>query len=171
MSTRSSLKGLSGSRVQVRDVPRVGSGSPGKFLLKSEPGKIKAPAAALALAKRHMSLREAHGIVTRLFDWGEAVVELPLVESVDALTRDLAAGNVAAMAYGAPSKVDVRAIREDMHMSQEQFALEFGLELATLRNWEQHRSEPDTAARNFLVTVARNPNAVRQALAKEKAGV
>jgi hypothetical protein len=34
----------------------------------------------------------------------------------------------------------------------------------------QHRSEPDTAARNFLVTVARNPNAVRQALAKEKPG-
>jgi DNA-binding transcriptional regulator YiaG len=171
MSTRSSLKGLSGSRVRVRDVPRVGSGSPGKFLLKSEPGKITAPAAAFALAKRHLSLREAHGIVTRLFDRGEAVVELPLVESVDALTRDMAASNVPVMAYGAPSKIDVRAIREDMRMSQEQFALEFGLELATLRNWEQHRSEPDTAARNFLVTIARNPNAVRQALAQERRGV
>jgi DNA-binding transcriptional regulator YiaG len=167
MSTRSSLKGLSGSRVLVRDVPRVGSGSPGKFLLKSEPGKIKGAAAALALARRHLSLREAHGIVTRLFDRGEAVVELPLVESIDALTQDLAASHVAVMAYGAPLEVDVRAIRDGMHMSQEQFALEFGLELATLRNWEQHRSEPDTAARNFLVTVARNPNAVRQALAKE----
>jgi DNA-binding transcriptional regulator YiaG len=114
-----------------------------------------------------LSLREAHGIVTRLFDRGEAVVELPLVESIDALTQDLAASHVAVMAYGAPLEVEVRAIRDGVHMSQEQFALEFGLELATLRNWEQHRSEPDTAARNFLVTIARNPNAVRQALAKE----
>jgi len=168
MSTRSSLKGLSGSRVQVRDVPRVVSGSPGKFLLRSEPGKVRAPAAALALAKRHLSLREAHEIVTRLFDAGEAVVELAMVDSVDALTRELAASSVTAIAYGAPPKVDVRRIREDMHMSQEQFALEFGLELATLRNWEQYRSEPDTAARNFLVTIARNPKAVRQALAHEK---
>jgi putative transcriptional regulator len=39
--------------------------------------------------------------------------------------------------------------------------------LATLRNWEQHRSEPDTAARNFLVTIARNPHAVRSALAQK----
>jgi hypothetical protein len=31
-------------------------------------------------------------------------------------------------------------------MSQEQFVLEFGVELATLRNRDQHRSEPDTAA-------------------------
>jgi DNA-binding transcriptional regulator YiaG len=113
-------------------------------------------------------MREAHGIVTRLFDHGEAVVELPAVESVDALARELAASNVMVLAYGAPAKVNVRGIREDMHMSQEQFALEFGLELATVRNWEQHRSEPDTAARNFLVTIARNPNAVREALAQEK---
>jgi DNA-binding transcriptional regulator YiaG len=121
----------------------------------------------LALAKRHLSLREAHSIVTRLFDDGEAVVELPVVESVDALMRDLAASHVAAMPYGAPAKVDVRAIREDLQMSQEQFALEFGLELATLRNWEQHRSEPDTAARNFLVTIAHDPDAVRNALAQK----
>src|SRR5258708_12726567 len=104
MSTKSSLKGLSGSRVRVRvrDVPRVGSGSPAKFLLKSEPGKITAPAAALALAKRHLSLREAHGIVTRLFDCGEAVVELPLVESVDALPRHLAPTHVPLAAYVPP---------------------------------------------------------------------
>jgi len=54
-----------------------------------------------------------------------------------------------------------------MEMSQEQFALEFGLELATVRNWEQGRSEPDTAARNFLVTIAHEPNAVRRALVCE----
>jgi DNA-binding transcriptional regulator YiaG len=167
MSTRSSWKDLYGPRVRVQDVPRVASGSPGKFLLQSEPHQIAGPLAALALAKRHLSLRDAHAIVTRLFDHGEAVVELPAVESVAALTRDLAACNVTAKAYGTPSKMDVKAIRETMGMSQEQFALEFGLELATVRNWEQGRSEPDTAARNFLKTVARDPNAVRHALVSE----
>jgi len=112
-------------------------------------------------------MREAHAIVTRLFDHGEAVVELPAVEGVAALVRDLAACNVVARNFGPPLKVDVKVIRERMEMSQEQFALEFGLELATLRNWEQGRSEPDTAARNFLVTIARDPNAVRQALVSE----
>ena len=119
------------------------------------------------MAKRHLSMREAHALVTRLFDHGEAVVELPAVESVADLVRDLAACNVVAKAYGPPPKVDVKAIRETMEMSQEQFAVEFGLELATVRNWEQGRSEPDTAARNFLVTIAHEPNAVRRALVCE----
>jgi DNA-binding transcriptional regulator YiaG len=168
MSTRWSLKDLSGPRVRVRDVPRVPSGSPGTFLLQSEPYLINGPEAALALAKRHLSMREAHAVVTRLFDRGEAVVELPAVESVAGLIRDLAACNVAAKAYGPPPKVDVKAIRDTMEMSQEQFALEFGLELATVRNWEQGRSEPDTAARNFLVTIAHDPDAVRHALVSEE---
>jgi DNA-binding transcriptional regulator YiaG len=168
MSTRSSLKDLSGPRVRVRGVPRVASGSRGKFLLQSEPGKIKGPQAALALAKRHLSMREAHTVITRLFDHGEAVVELPAVESVAAFTRDLAACNVVTKAYGPPPKVDVKAIREMMEMSQEQFALEFGLEVATVRNWEQGRSEPDTAARNFLATIAHDPDAVRRALVREE---
>ena len=134
MSTRSSWKDLSGPRVRVQDVPRVAFGSPGKFLLKSEPYQVAGPPAALALAKRHLSLREAHAIVTRLFDHDEAVVELPAVENVATLIRDLAACNVTARAYAPPLKVDVKAIRETSAMSQEQFALEFGLELATVRN-------------------------------------
>ena len=115
-----------------------------------------------------MPLREAHSVVTRLFDHGEAVVELPRVESFATLTRDLAACRVIARPYGAPQKVDVRAIREVTGLSQDEFALQFGLELATLRNWEQGRSEPDTAARNFLTTIAKDPNAVRAALVGER---
>lgn len=167
MSTKSQLKELLGPRVQVRDVPRVASGSPGRFLLTSKPTAVNGPGAALALAKRHMSLREAHSVVTRLFDDGEAVVELPMVENVAALTKELAACHVVAKPYGAREKIDVRALRDATGLSQEEFALQFGLELATLRNWEQGRSEPDTAARTFLTTIARNPDAVRAALVDE----
>jgi putative transcriptional regulator len=164
MSTKSRLKGLSAPRAQAQDVPRVVSGSPARFLLKSKLAAINAPRAALVLAKRHLSLREAQGIVTRLFDQGSAVVELPQVEDTAAVVRELASCHVTAKLYGAPSKVDVRAIREATKLSQEDFALRFGLELATVRNWEQGRSEPDTAARNFLITIARDPEAVTAAL-------
>jgi hypothetical protein len=34
---------------------------------QSKPTTIKAPRAALALAERHLSLRDAHNVVTRLF--------------------------------------------------------------------------------------------------------
>lgn len=165
MSTLSRLQELAGPRVRFQDVPRVCSGSPATVLLTSEPARPNAPAAALALAKRHLPLRQAHAVVTRLFDDGEAVVTLPMVEDLAALTAELAACNVTAVPYGAPATLDVKAVREATGLSQENFALQFGLELATVRNWEQGRSEPDTAARSFLLTIARNPQAVRAALA------
>jgi hypothetical protein len=163
---KSSLLALSGARVRIRDVPRVRSGSRARFLLRADRAKFKGPQAALALAKRHLPLRAAHGVVTRLFDRGLAVVELPAVENARAVIRDLAGAGVVATRYGAPDKIDIKTIREAMGLSQDEFALEFGLEVSTLRNWEQGRSEPDTAARNFLVTVAENPEAVRAALTR-----
>src|SRR5215471_9148228 len=163
---KSSLSALSGPRVRIRDIPRVRSGSRGKFLLRAERVNLRGPQAALALAKRRLPLRAAHGVVTRLYDRGLAVVELPAVENARKVIRDLAGAGVTATPYGAPEKIAIRAIREAMGLSQDEFALEFGLEVSTLRNWEQGRSEPDTAARNFLVTVARNPEAVRAALSR-----
>ena len=96
MSTRSSLKGRFGPRVQARDVARVASGSPARFLLKARPRTVRGPQAALALIKRHMPLRQAHATVTLLFDDGEAVVDVPVVEDTEALERDLAKCNVVA---------------------------------------------------------------------------
>jgi DNA-binding transcriptional regulator YiaG len=150
-------------------VPRVRSGSPGKFLLRADRANFRGPQAALALAKRRLPLRAAHAIATRLYDRGLAVVELPAVENARKVVRDLAGAGVTATPYGAPEKIPIRGIREAMGLSQDEFALEFGLEVSTLRNWEQGRSEPDTAARNFLVTVACNPDAVRDALTRTRA--
>lgn len=96
MSTRSSSKARFGPRVQVQDVVRVTSGSPAKFVLKSELGTIKGPQAALALAKRHLPLEQAHAIVNLLFDRGEVVIDVPVVEDSVALSRDLARCNVVA---------------------------------------------------------------------------
>jgi putative transcriptional regulator len=54
----------------------------------------------------------------------------------------------------------VRAIRERLGMSQSRFAATFGLNLTTLRQWEQGRCRPDGAARVLLMVVERAPNVV-----------
>lgn len=58
----------------------------------------------------------------------------------------------------------VRVIRRALGMSQEEFATRFHIPLGTLRDWEQGRKEPDTAARAYLRVIGHNPKAVTDAL-------
>jgi putative transcriptional regulator len=57
-----------------------------------------------------------------------------------------------------------RDIRRQLHMTQEQFAENFSLPLGTIRDWEQGAKQPDTAAKVLLRVIAKNPQAVLQAL-------
>jgi putative transcriptional regulator len=64
-----------------------------------------------------------------------------------------------------PAKVDVRAIREKLKLSQSEFAARFGFTAASVRQWEQGRRHPHGPARVLLTIIEREPNAVRRALA------
>jgi putative transcriptional regulator len=57
-----------------------------------------------------------------------------------------------------------RHVRWKLGMSQGDFAEAFHIPVGTLRDWEQHRCEPDHAAQAYLKVIARNPKAVRKAL-------
>jgi putative transcriptional regulator len=57
-----------------------------------------------------------------------------------------------------------KIIRRALGLSQEEFAARFHIPLGTLRDWEQGRKEPDTAARAYLRVIGRNPEAVTEAL-------
>ena len=59
----------------------------------------------------------------------------------------------------------MRAIRAGLGMTQAEFAAAFGLSLPTPRKWEQEGREPEGLARAYLKVIARNPQAVREALA------
>jgi putative transcriptional regulator len=59
---------------------------------------------------------------------------------------------------------DVRGIRRRLKMTQAKFAATFHLSLATVRDWEQGRYQPDQAARTLLRVIEREPKAVRRAL-------
>ena len=58
----------------------------------------------------------------------------------------------------------VRVIRRALGLSQEEFAARFHIPLGTLRDWEQGRKDPDTAARAYLRVIGHNPDAVIEAL-------
>ena len=66
--------------------------------------------------------------------------------------------------HPAPAAVDVRAIRKKLGMTQAGFARRFGFGLATVRDWEQGRYQPDQAARSYLVVIEREPDVVERAL-------
>ena len=58
----------------------------------------------------------------------------------------------------------VRIIRRALGLSQEEFSARFHIPLGTLRDWEQGRKDPDTAARAYLRVIGHNPAAVTEAL-------
>ena len=60
---------------------------------------------------------------------------------------------------------DVRAIRRDLRMSQQEFARVCRIPLATLKNWEQGRRQPDARAAAYLQVIAKRPREAREALA------
>ncbi|MGQ0663923.1 MAG: helix-turn-helix domain-containing protein [Pseudomonadota bacterium] len=65
-----------------------------------------------------------------------------------------------------PKKIDVAAVRKRLGLSQRRFARSFGLDVSAIHAWEQGRRRPDRAARVLLHVIAREPEAVRRALAR-----
>lgn len=63
-----------------------------------------------------------------------------------------------------PDDINVRAIRKKLGLNQVEFAQQFNLTYARVRDWEQGRSRPDGAARALLQIIDREPDAVRRAL-------
>ena len=62
---------------------------------------------------------------------------------------------------------EARRVRRKLGMTQEEFAESYGLSLATVRDWEQGRTEPDQASKTLLKLIARIPEQVEAALAEK----
>jgi putative transcriptional regulator len=67
-----------------------------------------------------------------------------------------------------PPQVNVKSIRDKLHLSQQEFARRYGFPVATVKNWEQKRRQPEGAARILLKVIERNPAAVDEALMDER---
>jgi len=63
-----------------------------------------------------------------------------------------------------PTRVDVRAIRTKLGMTQEQFAGQFGFSVNTLRHWEQGKRRPEGPTRAYLIVIDRAAKTVQRVL-------
>jgi putative transcriptional regulator len=59
-----------------------------------------------------------------------------------------------------PNKINVKAIRNKIGMTQMQFASSFGISVATLRHWERGDRIPHGPARVLLSVIDKSPGAV-----------
>ncbi len=88
----------------------------------------------------------------------------PLVKGVREMTRYIAAVRAGKSVRGLRttelSAPDVRTIREVAKISQSQFAKLIGVNLRTLQNCEQQRTQPTEPARARLKIVTSNPKAI-----------
>ena len=64
-----------------------------------------------------------------------------------------------------PDRVDVKAIRKRLGLTQAAFAQRYGFELSSIRNWEQGRRQLEGPARLLLLVIDKEPDAVHRALA------
>lgn len=62
------------------------------------------------------------------------------------------------------SPIDVKNIRINIGMSQNEFASAFGISVSTLRHWERGDRKPQGPALVLLNVVAKEPQAVLKAL-------
>ena len=156
----SSLKERFARLGPTQAIGRVPSGSAVAFALRPASrglAAVQAVTAALALARRGIPMLRAKRAVEEMLDRGRAFVELPAVEDPAAVVRDLEASSIAATVASPPDRVNIRAVRDRLGLTQEQFALRYGFDLAALRNWEQGRTQPETAVRSYIRVIEHNP--------------
>jgi DNA-binding transcriptional regulator YiaG len=108
-----------------------------------------------------VSLRKAHEILERISAGAGVPVELH--GNAATIASELSKWGVSALAIKSPN-VDIKRIRESQNLSQPEFAILYGLELDTLRNWEQGRNVPDRSTMVLLKVIERCPDAVLEAL-------
>jgi DNA-binding transcriptional regulator YiaG len=127
--------------------------------------KVNTVTAALALARANITLLRAKRTIEQMLKCGEVSVHLPKV-NMRRLTRELKAAGVTVCEI-VSKPVDVRALRQRLGLTQEQFALKFNLGLDTVQSWEQGDRTPDRYANNYLRVIERDHAAA--ARAQEKA--
>ena len=161
----SSLKAKFERLGRVKGADPVPSGLPATIAisLAGDLSEADAIPAMRALVRRRASLLHAKRAVEAAMHGGAGVVEASTVEDRGRVVAELLAYGFAVEFVGS-RPINVRALRERLELTQEQFALRFGLELDAIRNWEHGRREPDQAAKSYLTVIDHDPEGVQKAL-------
>jgi putative transcriptional regulator len=148
----------------VEDVDRDPSGSPAAISLRLElpTGSFRSISAVRVLAANGMSMLAAKRAIERVMEKGQVAILLPRVKDQIVLADELGGLGLIAKAL-AVRRVDAKAVRLKLGLTQDQFALRFGIDLETLRNWEQGKRSPDMTAQSYLRAIELAPDAVEAA--------
>ena len=60
--------------------------------------------------------------------------------------------------------INVKAIRENLDMTQEVFSETFAIPVSTLKKWETNNRVPEGPTKAYLTVIEKNPRAVKKAL-------
>lgn len=170
MSMNSALKARFARLGPVRDGAPGRSSSDGEVVLVLH--RTGALAEPVSLARRlvaaGMTLRAAHGAISRLAERGWAVCPVGAGENLSALAADLRGLNVQARRRAAPEgdPAGIARLRGRLGLSQRAFADLLGFDVRTLQNWEQGRNRPDAAALNLMRVFEQAPDVVERAISE-----
>jgi putative transcriptional regulator len=122
--------------------------------------KLRSIDAILALHQAGLAMLKAKRTIEAVMATGSALAHPPLVASVDALLEALTAAGFPAQMLDQAAEPDVRALRDRLDLTREQFALRYGLNVENLRNWEDGRRPLDSTARSYLTAIANDPHGI-----------
>jgi DNA-binding transcriptional regulator YiaG len=131
--------------------------------LDGDLSRANAIKAVFALHRRGVPTLKAKRAVEAAIRREKVVLDVPAVENLKRLAAELEDSGFSVSAMTRHS-IDLKRLRERLGLTQEQFALRYGLELDAVRNWEYGRREPDTAARSYLTVIEREPERIQEAL-------
>lgn len=111
-----------------------------------------------------MTSSEAAALGPGLTDWARVDAmtdeEVMAAARADPDAQPLTPDQMSRMRRVSPVKV----LRHRLDMTQTQFSDAFGIPLGTLRDWEQHRSQPDGAALALLRAIEQEPDTMARLL-------
>ena len=167
MSTKSSFRAAFERREGANAGAPARSDFPIVRLLLVGDGPIARPIDAMLLMNEHgVSLKKARALVERLAAKRPVAMELKTKTLADDVIRSFLVLGIQAAVFGV-SAVDVKRLREAQDLSQPDFALLYGLDVNTLKNWEQGRNAPDGPARVLLNIIEKHPEAELATLTRD----
>jgi DNA-binding transcriptional regulator YiaG len=121
-------------------------------------------AIARLLVRVGVSVRAAKKVLEDLAERKNVFVLAPHVADFEMLRRLLLEQGVSVHRIQLRD-VDVKTLRARLGLSQETFAGRYGLDVATLRNWEQGRTKPEGPAATLLQLIDSDPDKIAELLA------
>lgn len=149
-------------------IDRVPSGTPAVFVLRLPQPAESAPRvidAMFTLARRGLTMLKAKRHIEALVEHGVTFVHLPTVGDPQAVVAELTQAGIGTAPVAPPADLDIRGLRYHLGLTREKFALRYGIEIETLRNWETGKRAPDATARSYLRAISNEPDSVGRAYA------